>query len=214
MKKETQKEKIVRLEGEILELQETLKDYMRYLEESNQIINNLKEQADVGFANSSYKKQLENSLFIAEENAKVQKNLKKQAEARCIAKDKYIQELKNENEKLNIKLTNKICEKHDLADEIHELKRQLEIAEHFNNENNIRQLTLRSTKQEEQIEELKRQLESSIPVKKNTRGAGRKSKLDDKKDEIKQLRAEGMKIQELANRYNCSVGKIHKLISE
>ena len=34
------------------------------------------------------------------------------------------------------------------------------------------------------------------------------------KEEIKHLREEGMKIQELADRYNCSVGKIHKLINE
>lgn len=49
---------------------------------------------------------------------------------------------------------------------------------------------------------------------KNARGAGRKTKLDDKKDEIKQLRSQGMKIAELAAKYDCSVGKIHKLINE
>ena len=49
----------------------------------------------------------------------------------------------------------------------------------------------------------------------NARGAGRKAKFtDDQVDEIKSLREDGNTIKEIANRYNCSVGLIHKLINE
>ena len=48
----------------------------------------------------------------------------------------------------------------------------------------------------------------------NARGAGRKAKFtDDQVDEIKSLREDGNTIKEIANRYNCSVGLIHKLIN-
>ena len=49
----------------------------------------------------------------------------------------------------------------------------------------------------------------------NARGAGRKAKFtDDQVDEIRRLREDGNTIKEIANRYNCSVGLIHKLINE
>lgn len=157
MKKETQKEKIARLENEVLELQANLHEYMRLLEDSNKFIYEMQDKADNEFSNSPYKKQLEQKLFMAEEGKKILRSRLESLEKRDKVKDDYIQELKNENETLKANCT--------------------------------------------------------IPVK-NARGAGRKSKLDDKKDEIKRLRAEGIKIKELANRYNCSVGKIHKLINE
>jgi TolA-binding protein len=49
----------------------------------------------------------------------------------------------------------------------------------------------------------------------NARGAGRKAKFTDKQiEEIRRLREDGNTIKEIANRYNCSVGLIHKLINE
>lgn len=49
----------------------------------------------------------------------------------------------------------------------------------------------------------------------NARGAGRKAKFtDDQVDEIRRLREDGNTIKEIAKRYNCSVGLIHKLINE
>lgn len=143
MKKETQKEKITRLESEV----------QQYI----QLIYKMQSNADSDFSNSPHRKQLERRLFVAEETVNVLKQRIESLEKRSKAKDKYIQELKNENEILK---------------------------------------------------------SNSITPVKNARGAGRKTKLDDKKDEIKQLRAEGMKIQELASKYDCSVGKIHKLINE
>ncbi|MBZ0314756.1 Hin recombinase [Clostridium butyricum] len=49
----------------------------------------------------------------------------------------------------------------------------------------------------------------------NERGAGRKARFTDMQIiEIKQYRAEGKTIKEIAEMYECSVGLIHKLISE
>mgnify|MGYP001406885347 FL=1 len=49
----------------------------------------------------------------------------------------------------------------------------------------------------------------------NARGAGRKAKFTDKQiEEIRRLREDGNTIKEIAKRYNCSVGLIHKLINE
>ena len=50
---------------------------------------------------------------------------------------------------------------------------------------------------------------------KNERGAGRKSIFDDKtRSDIRKKRNEGATIKQLAQEYGCSVGLIHKLISE
>ena len=203
MAKETEKEKINRLENELAE-------YKRLLDECTSEVRKLHEQADIEFANSPYRKQLEDRLFTLEETAKVEKKLKESAERRCAAKDEYIQELKIENDRLNIELAHKICEKNDFRKECEELRARLRTAEHFNDQNNISMLAIRACRQFSCIKEL----EEEIHKLKNERGAGRKPKLSDKKDEIKQLRNEGMKIQELANKYGCSVGKIHKLINE
>ncbi|MGL6174411.1 MAG: helix-turn-helix domain-containing protein, partial [Cellulosilyticaceae bacterium] len=75
----------------------------------------------------------------------------------------------------------------------------------------------RACRQDNRIKELEEEvhkLKNENSIAKNARGAGRKSLLSDKKDEIKRLRAEGIKIKELAERYNCSTGLIHKLINE
>ena len=68
--------------------------------------------------------------------------------------------------------------------------------------------------------DFKRNLDEMDQLKKNSlmhnaRGAGRKAKFtDDQVDEIRMLREDGNTIKEIANRYNCSVGLIHKLINE
>ena len=52
-------------------------------------------------------------------------------------------------------------------------------------------------------------------LKHNARGAGRKSKFTDNQiEEIKKMRTEGSTIKEIAIKYKCSVGLIHKLINE
>ncbi|MGL5715221.1 MAG: helix-turn-helix domain-containing protein [Paraclostridium sp.] len=49
----------------------------------------------------------------------------------------------------------------------------------------------------------------------NARGAGRKSRFTEEQvEEIKKLREDGNTIKEIATRFECSVGLIHKLINE
>lgn len=52
-------------------------------------------------------------------------------------------------------------------------------------------------------------------LKHNERGAGRKNKFTDSQiKEIKQYRANGKTIKQIADMFGCSVGLIHKLINE
>ncbi|MEX0053021.1 Hin recombinase [Clostridium butyricum] len=52
-------------------------------------------------------------------------------------------------------------------------------------------------------------------LKHNERGAGRKNRFTDEHIiEIKQYRADGKTIKQIAEIFNCSVGLIHKLINE
>ncbi|MGL5439748.1 MAG: helix-turn-helix domain-containing protein [Filifactoraceae bacterium] len=67
--------------------------------------------------------------------------------------------------------------------------------------------------------DFKRTLENIDGVNKslnhNARGAGRRAKFSDAQvDEIKSLREDGSTIKEIATRFECSVGLIHKLINE
>ncbi|MGL5714251.1 MAG: helix-turn-helix domain-containing protein [Paraclostridium sp.] len=69
-------------------------------------------------------------------------------------------------------------------------------------------------------EKFKRTMEDLDGIKKNSfrhnaRGAGRRTKFTDAQvDEIKKLREDGSTIKEIASRFECSVGLIHKLINE
>lgn len=50
---------------------------------------------------------------------------------------------------------------------------------------------------------------------KNERGAGRKRKFNDVQvEQIKELRAQGISIKNIANEFGCSVGLIHKILSD
>ena len=68
--------------------------------------------------------------------------------------------------------------------------------------------------------DFKRTVEDLDGIKKNSfkhnaRGAGRKSRFTDAQiEEIKSLREDGNTIKEIATRFECSVGLIHKLINE
>lgn len=136
---------------------------------------------------------------------------------------------KNNLDELTIRATNQ-------GIEIKELKDKLKIAEHFNDLNNVREVTLRATqrgktieKQEKEIQKLKDEVQKLKNENKllknnnkgaskkvhNERGAGRKERLtDQEKEMIKMYRIQGKTIKELAEMYSCSVGLVHKLISE
>lgn len=69
----------------------------------------------------------------------------------------------------------------------------------------------------ELIEDIQKLKNESKTIKKihNERGAGRKSRFKDSQiKEIQQYRADGKTIKEIADMFKCSVGLIHKLISE
>ncbi|MEG2540097.1 MAG: hypothetical protein RSA01_10930 [Clostridium sp.] len=69
-------------------------------------------------------------------------------------------------------------------------------------------------------ENYKRTMEDLDGIKKNSfmhnaRGAGRRARFSDAQvEEIKKLRDDGNTIKEIATRFECSVGLIHKLINE
>lgn len=133
-----------------------------------------------------------------------------------------LQKLKDENVKL--------------LKEIDRLKKSLEIANYWNDKNNIEKLSLRATqrgviveKQEREIQELKSEIQklkieneklkssNTICNRKiyNERGAGRKARFSSQEKEMmKMYRIQGKTIKELAEMYSCSVGLIHKIINE
>ncbi|MGL5381849.1 helix-turn-helix domain-containing protein [Clostridium sp.] len=64
------------------------------------------------------------------------------------------------------------------------------------------------------LEKSNKRLQGDVD-KHNARGAGRKSRFSDAQvEEIKSLREGGHTIKEIATRFECSVGLIHKLINE
>ncbi|MGL5567789.1 MAG: hypothetical protein ACRDB9_00960 [Cetobacterium sp.] len=119
--------------------------------------------------------------------------------------------------------------------EINELKDKLRVAEHFNKQSNVDMLAERASKrgriideQNIEIEQLRNDVEklkkeihklknerNNIELGKNERGAGRKSLFsDDDKKKIKDYRKNGKTIKEISELYCCSVGLIHKIINE
>lgn len=136
---------------------------------------------------------------------------------------------KNNVDQLTIRATNQ-------SREIEELKEQLKIAKHFNDLNNVREVTLRATqrgktieKQEKEIQVLKNEIQKLKDENKllkrnslgkdikahNERGAGRKERFSEQdKEMMKMYRIQGKTIKEIAEIYSCSVGLIHKIISE
>lgn len=159
MAKETQKEKIERLE-------KNLNNANIIIQQLNNEIAEMIDKADNSFENSStYKqmiKQIDNlELKIRAITDTAEHNRKM-----------YNAELKRNSELIN---------------DIHNLK----------NENT------------------KLKYNTSHKLKHNERGAGRKNKFTDSQiKEIKQYRANGKTIKQIADMFGCSVGLIHKLINE
>ena len=99
--------------------------------------------------------------------------------------------------------------------EIEELKKKIDCLNDI-----IARLEARNNRLEQEVNKYKDFKRNLDDLKKgvlihNARGAGRKAKFTDKQiEEIRRLREDGNTIKEIANRYNCSVGLIHKLINE
>lgn len=104
------------------------------------------------------------------------------------------------------KLNNEIYEMIDNAD--NNFKHS---SDYMQMEKRIKVLELKNKSLENTIEHDKKMQN----LKHNERGAGRKARFTDMQiEEIKEYRADGKTIKEIADIYKCSVGLIHKLISE
>lgn len=146
MAKETQKAKIERLENELLQAH-------TIMNEQRQCINDMQAVANDSFANSNDKIQLEKKIEYLEAKLKSVEHGEKLNKSLAEKRDKRLQELISENEKLKSII--------------------------------------------QQYKKL-----------------GRKTKFDDVEVvEMKQLRAKGETYREIAKRYNCSVGLVHKVVN-
>lgn len=120
-----------------------------------------------------------------------------------------LQKLKDENKKLLEKITELENEIYKSEDYIKKLKKAYAI-----------QLVKLEKEKESRDDEIKKLKDKIYKLKYekgiyNERGAGRKSKLKDHdKEVIKMYRLQGKTIKEISELYNCSVGLIHKIISE
>lgn len=127
------------------------------------------------------------------------------ANAKSIAERTY-QEL--------ISLRGKADKEFEASSTFQQLKSENERLRQYNKilESRLKKVAEKSDAQIQLIEEL--QGKNVKPVH-NARGAGRKPKFTSKQvEEIKAMRASGESIKSIAKEKNCSVGLVHKLISE
>ena len=212
MGKQTQKQKIGELEEKISELH-------AIINRNTDIINEMQDKANEQFANSTDKIQMQQRIDRLELLLKSAAHEKELAEAEIHKKDLYIQELKNKNDELNIKIAKRISNELDLKKHIESLEHNLQVAQHFNEQNNVDMLTLRATQQSVLIKKLEKEIKdlrntSLNQPKHNERGAGRKPIVDDTRRElIKMYRAQGMTIKAIATQENISVGLVHKIVN-
>lgn len=241
MAKETQKEKIERLEKQ-------LDNANSIIQKLNNEISEMIDKADNSFENSSTYKQMEKhikdlelKLKVSNDSVEHNKKMYNTELKRNSDLIKEIQKLKNEDYTLeDIKeLEQKVKNAQKNSDKWHK--------EYFNKDMQYKELEKKYKELEEQLKEfknIKKQLKISNEVikkmakeiqelknekeiykndnntitvikKHNERGAGRKARFTDEQiKEIKQYRANGKTIKEIAEMFKCSVGLIHKLINE
>lgn len=221
MARETQKEKIERLE-------KSLNNANNIIQQLNNEISSMIDKADNSFENSSTYKQMSKQIETlelkikaitdtAEHNRKLYENEVKTNEVL----NEEIQKLKNEKTKKSNK---------KLIKEIEELKKEIDLKENtikmfcdekFEAEEKCRRLERNHNKVIEaymkDLERVKEEYKNKLGSHKkhNERGAGRKSRFTQSEIEtIKMYRLQGKTIKEIAKMFNCSVGLIHKLICE
>lgn len=97
MKKLTKSEQIESLEKE-------LKLYKELLEKAYNTIDKMQEQADIEFANSCYRKQLEDSNQMLQQSRDIKAKLLVHAEEKLFARDERIEQLEQENKTLKMRL--------------------------------------------------------------------------------------------------------------
>lgn len=239
MARETQKEKIERLE-------KSLNNANNIIQQLNNEISDMIDKADNSFENSSTYKQMVNHIDnlemkikaitdTAEHNRKMYDNeLKRNSEL-----IKEIQELKNEDytledikeleqkiqnarknsDKWHTEYFNKDMKYKELDKKYNELKANTDKLKAKNKKLKLKEEVLEEVlKRVKELEKENEELKSScinpmVTKKHNERGAGRKSRFKNKDIEtIKTYRLQGKTIKELSEIFDCSVGLIHKIL--
>ena len=209
MAKETQKEKIERLE-------KSLYNANNIIQQLNNEISDMIDKADKSFENSSTYKQMSKQIDSLESQIRAVKDSVEHN------RKMYQHELKL-NEKLN-KEIKRIKEKKYMTPNYENLEiidQQLQEArnssdrwhrEFYNKDQECKKL-----KEENQKlinENAKMKSNTNIHKIKNERGAGRKSRFTDSQIKERQLyRSNGKTIKEIADIFKCSVGLVHKIIN-
>lgn len=241
MAKETQKEKIYRLEND-------LKQSYEIIQKLNNETSSIIEKSDDSFENSSTYIQMQKRIDYLELKIKSisdsSEHNRKMYENEIKINEKLndeIQKLNNEEYTLeDIKeLENRFKTAKNTSDKWHKLYydenfKYKELYKNYNNlETKFKNLQEKNSKLKldsevltevfKEVKELKeenKQLKdnciSSLVVKKhNERRAGRKTKFTDEQiTKIKKYRLDGKTIKDISEMYNCSVGLIHKIINE
>lgn len=214
MAKETQKEKIERLE-------KSLSNANNIIQQLNNEISDMVDKADESFENSSTYKQMSKQIDSLESQIRAVKDSIEHN------RKMYQNELKL-NEKLN-KEIKRIKEKKYMTPNYENLEiidKQLQEArnssdrwhrEFFNKDQECKKLKEENQKLKKENEQLRNTNIHKLnnEHKHNERGAGRKNKFTEQQIEtIRMYRMQNKTIKEIAEMFECSVGLIHKIINE
>ena len=228
MARETQKDKIQRLEKEIEMWRELSSKMQKELSEFREIADDNYEKSSTYIQQCKRIELLEvqNKAYklSAEHEKKMRSKLGENYESEIKKLKDEIQKLKVENSKLNIKITHEMIDNHEMMQEIEALNNKIRLDEEFYKDDatmkqKLSETLIISAQQTSKVIELENVIKelkaNSKPKIKNERGAGRKPRFkEQEKESIRMYRLQGKTIKEIAEMFSCSVGIIHKLIHE
>ena len=228
MARETQKDKIQRLEKEIEMWRELSSKMQKELSEFREIADDNYEKSSTYIQQCKRIELLEvqNKAYklSAEHEKKMRSKLGENYESEIKKLKDEIQKLKVENSKLNIKITHEMIDNHEMMQEIEALNNKIRLDEEFYKDDatmkqKLSETLIISAQQTSKVIELENVIKelkaNSKPKIKNERGAGRKPRFtEQEKESIRMYRLQGKTMKEIAEMFSCSVGIIHKLIHE
>lgn len=211
MARETQKEKIERLE-------KSLSNANEIIQKLNNEISEMIDKADNSFENSSTYKQMARQIETLELKVKAitdtaEHNRKMYEHELRINEKLYMQSKSNEIDNNNSEIINqKLQSAQESSDKWHKefLKKKQEYESLKENYDKVE-------KENQKLinENIELKNNTNIHKVKNERGAGRKREITDKeRADIRQQRATGKTIKDIAIMFNRSVGIVHKIITE
>lgn len=216
MARETQREKIERLEKQLNSANEIIK-------KQNEDILKMQDEADNSFNNSpdymQMKKRIEDLELLVkcnedsiEHNRKLYESELKTNE-KLFLENQELHKLINENEIEELK--NKLKGHQEEIKKLTDRKDKI-IQDEKNSSEQWHDLYIITKEKNEELINKIQKLECKETKKiHNERGAGRKAKFTDEEIAMIQMyRFQGKKLQEIADMFNCSVGLIHKLINK